>query len=83
MDNGDEVLQKLVALIAKRFHPPAATVITPETTAADVLGWDSLSHTLLIMDVEDAFGVELPFDEITALANVGELAALVARLQAT
>jgi acyl carrier protein len=35
------------------------------------------------MNVEEAFGIELPFDEIAGLANVGDLAALVRRVRAT
>jgi acyl carrier protein len=81
-DDADEVLRKVADVIAKTLRPPASTVIGAATTSADILGWDSLSHTIVIMNVEEAFDVELPFDEIAGLKNVGDLAALVRRLQA-
>lgn len=82
-DDGDETFHKLVTVIAQTFRPDASTAIGPATTSTDILGWNSLSHTILIMNVEEAFGIELPFDEIAGLANVGDLAALVRRVRAT
>ena len=82
-DDRDEILQRLVTVIAKTFRPDSSTAIGPATTSTDILGWNSLSHTILIMNVEEAFGIELPFDEIAGLANVGDLAALVRRVRAT
>jgi acyl carrier protein len=53
--------------------------VTPETIAEDVPGWDSLSHTILILSLEDEFDVELPHDT-RGFANVGVLVALLERL---
>ena len=73
-----------VAEVIKRTFPGArSAVIGNETTSADVAGWDSLSYTFLIMNVESEFGIELPIDAAYRLANVGELVDLVQTLQAT
>lgn len=48
-------------------------VLTEETTAEDVDGWDSLSHVQLVAVLEDAFGIEFSSREILSWDNVGDL----------
>lgn len=50
-------------------------VITPETTANDIDGWDSLSHVNLIVAVETAFGIRFSQKELLKQKNVGHLIA--------
>ena len=52
-------------------------VITRSTTAAQVLGWDSLNHMRIIAAIEDHFGLSFSFDEVRALRDVGDLLSLV------
>jgi acyl carrier protein len=52
-------------------------VITRETTAKDVEGWDSLMHVTMIVNVERAFGVKFTSAEVARLKDVGELADLI------
>ena len=52
-------------------------VLNDSTCAADVDGWDSITHVLLVVAVEAKFGIRLSSGEIQRLKNVGELAALV------
>jgi acyl carrier protein len=51
--------------------------ITRETSSLDIDGWDSLSHTILLLRVEKEFGVRLPLDRARTIANVGDLADLI------
>lgn len=69
------VHEKLAGLIRETFSQPGAA-IGRDTMAVDIPGWDSLSHTILMLTVEDAFGIALPED--VAYANVGELADAIA-----
>lgn len=48
-------------------------VLTDETTADDVEGWDSLSHVQLVAAMEEAFGIEFKSREILSWENVGDL----------
>jgi acyl carrier protein len=48
-------------------------VITPNLTAKDVDGWDSLTHIRLMLTVEKAFNVKFSASEIGKLENVGDL----------
>ena len=50
---------------------------TPELTAKDVVGWDSLNHIRLILTVEKAFKIKFSTSEIGRLERVGDLAALI------
>lgn len=54
-------------------------VLSRETSAADVEGWDSLAHVSLITKVESRFGVRFRVSEVAELRNVGELLDLIAR----
>jgi acyl carrier protein len=51
--------------------------LTPELSAKDVDGWDSLTHIRLILTVEKAFKVKFSTSEIGQLQNVGDLVALI------
>ena len=51
--------------------------VTPELTAKDVEGWDSLAHIRLIITIEKAFKVKFSTSEIAKLEKVGDLAALI------
>ncbi len=51
--------------------------VTPDLSAKDVDGWDSLTHIRLLMTVERAFKIKFSTSEIGKLDNVGSLAALI------
>ena len=48
-------------------------VLTDETTAEDVDGWDSLSHVQLVAVMEEVFGIEFKSREILSWDNMGDL----------
>jgi acyl carrier protein len=51
--------------------------ITPELSAKDVDGWDSLTHIRLLLTVEKAFAIKFSTSNIGKLKNVGDLVALI------
>jgi acyl carrier protein len=51
--------------------------VRPETTAADVEGWDSLMHVRLIIAIEKAFRVRFSSSEVASLKDVGDLIELL------
>lgn len=54
-------------------------VLSPETTAEDIEGWDSVKHIRLIVTIEAEFGVKFTIEEFTETANVGEFVSLIER----
>ena len=47
--------------------------LTPEMTADDVDGWDSLSHVNLIVTIETRFKIRFNQKELLTFKNVGDL----------
>jgi fatty-acyl-CoA synthase len=68
--------RQVVDTIASTFSVPA-DVISAETTAADVEGWDSLGHTVLMLRLERALGTDVPESIAANSACVGQLVALL------
>lgn len=66
------VLDELNDLFRQVFEDPEI-VVSAETTADDVDGWDSLSHITLISAVEAHFQIEFSRREVARLKNVGDL----------
>lgn len=56
--------------------------ITPDMTANDVDGWDSLSHVNLITAVEAKFNLRFTQKELLKQKNVGDLVADIDRKSA-
>jgi acyl carrier protein len=51
--------------------------VTPELTAKDVDGWDSLTHIRMILTVEKAFKIKFSTSEVGHLETVGDLVKLI------
>lgn len=77
-----EVMDRVRAVMISTFRVPAGATIDDATTSADIEGWDSLSHAMLIMGIEEEFKLTLPFDRIYQLDNVGALVRLIRELDA-
>jgi acyl carrier protein len=71
-----EIYERLTKIFEDVFDEDAIK-ITPELTAKDVDGWDSLTHIRLMLTVEKAFKVKFSASEIGKLENVGDLVKLV------
>ena len=52
-------------------------MVTPELSAKDVDGWDSLTHIRLMLTVEKTFKIKFSVPEIGKLENVGDLVVLI------
>jgi len=55
-------------------------IVTRTTSAADVDGWDSLTHVSLMLVIEKRFGIRFKSAQVASLKNVGELADLIETL---
>lgn len=52
--------------------------LTPQTSADDIEGWDSLAHINLIVAIESKFKIKFKTAEIESLRNVGHLVDVIA-----
>ena len=48
-----------------------------DTTAKEIGSWDSLSHMLMIAEVENTFSLKFKLKEISKLKNVGSVVELI------
>jgi len=48
-------------------------VLSYNTTADDITGWDSLNHIVLIVEIEKEFNFKFKLEEIQSFKNVGEI----------
>lgn len=72
----EEIYRQLAGVFEEVLGQPVQ--LRPETTAADVDGWDSVAHVMLVLASERQFGVKFDGAEIASAANVGEFVDLVA-----
>ena len=75
MPGVDEIMSRLAGVFEDVLGRPVE--LHPETTAADVDGWDSVVHVMLILASEREFGVRFESAEIANASNVGEFVELV------
>lgn len=52
-------------------------VASPDMTAAQIEGWDSMGNVRLFLSIEQEFGVRFNASEISGIKNVGELVSLL------
>lgn len=69
--NRDEVCARLKEVFRDVFDRDVE--LRDATTAADVSGWDSLNHIILIGTIEDEFGIKFAMKDAVRMTNVGEL----------
>jgi acyl carrier protein len=67
-----ELLEKLNEIFCEVFDDDDIR-ISPEMTANDVDGWDSLSHVNLIVAIESKFNIRFSQKELLTFKNVGDL----------
>ena len=63
---------KLTGIFRKIFNNEGLTV-ADDLTANDVANWDSLSHMILIGEIEKSFGITFKLKELNKMKNVGNM----------
>ncbi len=47
--------------------------LSEETTANDVDGWESITHMMIITEIEKSFGIKFKLMDLMNMNNVGDL----------
>ncbi|MGC8470227.1 MAG: acyl carrier protein [Acetobacteraceae bacterium] len=71
-----ELLHTLSAIVAEACGHDRLT-LTRASTAAEVKGWDSLRMVMIIVAVEERFGIKMRTREIDRLKSVGDFVDLI------
>jgi len=77
-----EVIAVLVELFREILGDPAID-LRPEDKESDIPGFDSGKKVLLILAVEERFGIYTQSEEVDGLCRVGDWVALVLRHSTT
>jgi len=72
----EEILSRLTPVFRKVFGDNSL-VITDQLSALDVEKWDSLSHMILIAEVENEFTIKFKLKDLNKMANVGDMIAII------
>ena len=71
-ENLSENLQIITKIINKHIGNKNIQ-ITPQTSAKDINGWDSLAHMSIILEVEKFFAIRFRASEVAKITCVGDL----------
>lgn len=72
---------KIVERLTKIFHKTFSDdsiLLVDELTADDVNDWDSLTHMILISEIEQDLNVKFKLKELNKMKNVGTLIKIIA-----
>lgn len=72
----NEIITKLNGVFTKVFKDDSL-VINEDTSASDIEQWDSLTHPILIDEVESKFNVKFKLKELIRMQNVGDLIRII------
>ncbi len=72
MERQVEVLEELTDLFREIFVKDEI-VLAPQTSAADLPGWDSMKHIEIVIAIEQKYGVRFSSRQVEALRSVGDL----------
>lgn len=76
MNSDAAIFEKLTGIFREIFED-STLVLTPETTEADIPGWDSFSSASLIAAIEQSFAIRFRTAELQALQNVGNFVEMI------
>ncbi len=70
--NRDEILSKVNEAFVSVLEHDNFT-LTDQTTADDVDGWESITHMMIISEVEKQFGIKFKLMDLMNMNNIGDL----------
>lgn len=76
----DDIIERLTKIFRNLFEN-SSLCLSPETSAKDVKGWDSMANIMLAIEIEHEFRVRIKPAEMEAMRNVGELTDLIKQHQ--
>lgn len=71
-----EIYTNLNIIFRKVFNNQSLE-LKDELTANDVAGWDSLTHMLLITEIENEFSIKFKLKELNKMRNVGDMIEII------
>jgi len=76
MKDTADVLTKVREAFKAAFHIDPQ-LVSMETSASDIPGWDSVGHLSLASELEQAFEISLDVDELIEMESVREIVRII------
>jgi acyl carrier protein len=70
------IIEKLRLIFREIFSNPSL-VLTDKMTANDVENWNSLTHMLMIAEVEKQFGIKFKLKDLNKIKQVADLISII------
>jgi acyl carrier protein len=70
-------LEKKLTVIFRKVFGDDLLELSNELTANDVEQWDSLSHMLMITEVEETFSIKFKLKDLNKMKNVGDMITII------
>lgn len=64
--------ERVCQIVATIFDVPLEQV-TPGTAHGDLERWDSMGHLVLVLELEQEFGIQIPPEQVPDLTSVSEI----------
>tara|TARA_B110000971_G_C19635510_1_gene331089 strand:+ start:73 stop:315 length:243 start_codon:yes stop_codon:yes gene_type:complete len=72
-----KLVERLTKIFQKTFSDDSILLVN-ELTANDVNDWDSLTHMILISEIEQDLNIKFKLKELNKMKNVGALIEIIA-----
>jgi acyl carrier protein len=71
-----DILNKLTVIFRTIFNDQSL-ILENEMTANDINNWDSLTHMILITEIEKLFMIKFKLKELNKMRNIGDMIDLI------
>jgi len=75
----DDEIFAVIRTVVSEETGGSSLEITPQMTANDVPGWDSLAHIRIILEIGSRLGVSIDVEATYRTATIGDLIPLIHR----
>lgn len=72
----ENIKNKLNQVFIRVFNDPQL-MIQEYMTANDINQWDSLTHMILISEIEKEFGIKFKLKDLNNMANIGKMITII------
>ncbi len=74
--NNEEIIKDL-SNIVNNVLGRSSTILSMDTIASDIEGWDSLTNVKILYECELKWGIRLTFEQLSSLSCVGDLVEMI------
>jgi acyl carrier protein len=81
MMDSSEVTARMRKILSEKLNVPVERIV-PEASLRDDLGMDSFASVEILFEIEEAFNVNVPQDDVSGIKTFGDMMAFVEKITA-